>query len=62
MTKLAKLPRGRCPACRARLNTMIIHQPALFIHAGYGATERTTIRWCRACGWSIVAERTEVRP
>jgi hypothetical protein len=61
MTALATIPRNTCPDCGQPLDTYQADQPALFTHAGYGATERTTVAHC-TCGWSLTRERSEVRP
>jgi len=36
-------------------------KPAFAYYGGYGATERTVIRSC-GCGWSMVAETSEIKP
>ena len=58
---LVPLAADRCPSCEQPLALETVDQPALFIHAGHGATERTTTRHC-PCGWRMVAQCQEVRP
>lgn len=60
-TALVPLAGGFCPLCERELDLETVDQPALFIHAGHGATERTTTRHC-VCGWRMVEQRQEVRP
>lgn len=50
-----------CPACGAAVQIEIVETDALFRHGGLGATRRVTHRYCR-CGWSLLAEDTEIRP
>jgi hypothetical protein len=58
---LAVIPPGTCPACGQPTDTLVIGQPALFLHGGYGATRTTTTRHCR-CGWTLVTDVTETNP
>lgn len=51
-----------CPDCQSLLGRLVIWQRALLRHAGYGATLRSVVRRCPACGWHLEAERTEVTP
>lgn len=53
MTALVPLDPDVCPTCAATLVRYTWGQPALFLHAGYGATEVITRRWCVECGWTI---------
>ena len=53
---------GLCPDCHEPLDQFIAEQPALFIHGGHGATERTRVQYCQLCGWTLRSEVTEVRP
>jgi uncharacterized Zn finger protein (UPF0148 family) len=62
MTVVVRLDPDVCPDCGHPLEGHAYDQPALFIAAGYGATARTVLRHCSSCGWSLVAERGEVRP
>lgn len=61
MTALATTDPKVCPDCGEPLDTHTVDQPALFIHGGYGATERTVLASCR-CGWFLQREQSEVRP
>lgn len=58
---LVALDRDRCPRDGATLEQVTWYEPALIRHGGYGATRKTVQKLCPACGWSIVAERSEVR-
>jgi hypothetical protein len=62
--EIEPLPRDTCLRCGADTTTIAVGQPALFIHGGYGATERTTIRLCTIhdCGWTMVVHVQEVNP
>lgn len=51
-----------CPDCGTDLEHHTAEQAALFIHGGYGATARTVISRCPACGWSLQREKSEIRP
>lgn len=42
-------------------HSQTVHQPALFHHAGYGATRRTVVVSC-ACGWEVTVDVSETRP
>lgn len=61
---VAIVPRpAACPTCHhplVRLPTAT--QPALFIHGGYGAAQRTTRDLCTACGWTRTAAIDTVNP
>ena len=52
---------GLCPLCGQSLDQYVAEQPALFVHGGHGATERTRVQFC-ACGWTVRSEVSEVRP
>lgn len=52
---------GLCPTCGAELAEFVVDQPALFVHGGHGATERSRVQFC-ACGWQVRCEVSEVRP
>lgn len=53
----------RCPACGSSVvECDVVHEPALFLHGGYGATRSTTTRRCHPCGWSLVVDVTETNP
>lgn len=58
---IVALPRDRCPVDQLPLAISTVSQPALFRHAGYGATYTTTFRTCR-CGWRLVAQGQETKP
>lgn len=58
---IVHVPSGRCPGCGEATRSRTTEQGALFRHGGFGATERQVVRSCR-CGWSIVAETSEIRP
>jgi hypothetical protein len=62
--EIVPLPRDACLRCGGEITTFGVGQPALFIHGGYGATERTTIRLCTThdCSWSMVVHVQEVNP
>ena len=62
MTAIVRLDLDDCPTCDAPLTDVTFDQPALLRHGGYGATQRTLLISCSACGWLLVAERGEVRP
>lgn len=59
---LVPLRHDRCPDCDGCLGQLVIWQRALLRHAGYGATLRSVVRRCGACGWHMEAERSEVTP
>jgi len=55
----------RCPVkvCGHPLTTLpAVTQPALFLHGGFGAAERTTLRLCCACLWVGTARVESVSP
>lgn len=58
---LVHVPSDRCPECGEPTSSRTVDQPALIRHGGHGATERTTVRSC-PCGWSLVSERSEIKP
>lgn len=51
-----------CPDCHTPTVAVVARMDALFRHGGYGATMRTTRRYCPACSWSLVVELEEERP
>lgn len=55
---------GRCADCGATLELVVVDQPALLRHGGYGATVRTSTRRCSdpECDWQLEFERIEIRP
>lgn len=55
-----RCPRPRCGAELVTLPTAI--QPALFIHGGYGAAERSTFQLCVGCGWTRTATTETINP
>lgn len=59
---LVPLVAGLCPSCGEVLEQFVSEQPALFVHGGYGATERTRMQRCPGCGWEVRSEVSEVRP
>ena len=59
---LVPLDRHACPDCAQPLGHLVIWQRALLRHAGYGATRRSVVRRCPACGWHLEAEQSEVTP
>lgn len=64
-TDIVLVDRRRCPSCRGEVIESTIDEPALLRHGGYGATKRTRFLYCEnllRCGWSLVADVTEVRP
>lgn len=58
---IVRIPTDRCPDCGDTVHEQTRDQGALIRHGGYGATERTVTRSC-GCGWSMVAETSEIRP
>lgn len=62
--EIVPLPRDRCLRCGAQVEQTTFGQPALFVHGGYGATERTTLAICSApgCWWWRTTDITEVNP
>lgn len=62
MTDLIPILAGLCPTCLTPLDQFTADQPALFVHGGHGATERTRVQYCSACGWQVRSEVSEVRP
>lgn len=59
------LSAGHCPRdyCRQPLVEVIAAvQPALFIHGGYGAAERSTFEFCGNCGWSRTVATETISP
>jgi hypothetical protein len=61
-TDLVHLDQTICPDDGTRLQAYVMHEPALFKHGGYGATRRTVVLSCPACGWGITAEVSEISP
>jgi hypothetical protein len=59
---LATVDPDVCPECSNRLETMYVSEPAIVRHGGYGATRRTSVRYCVVCPYSRHAETSEVRP
>lgn len=59
---LVPLRHDRCPDCHTALGCLVIWQRALLRHAGHGATLRSVVRRCSACGWHLEVEKTEVTP
>lgn len=61
-----KIDLTRCPCCGLRTERIVMEEPVLFRHGGYGATRRTVTMVCAApverCRWSLVVDVTEVRP
>lgn len=56
---------GLCPRefCRQPLiEALSAIQPALFIHGGYGAADRTTFEFCGNCGWARVVATETISP
>lgn len=51
-----------CPTCGTTVVSTTWLQPALLRHAGYGAVERHTRRWCPSCGWSMPLDLATVSP
>lgn len=58
---IVHVPSDCCPDCGGAVTEQTRDQGALIRHGGYGATERTVIRSC-GCGWSMVAETSEIKP
>jgi hypothetical protein len=61
MTVLVALDPGACPDCGLPVQVTAAGQLPLLRHGGYGATRRTSWRWC-PCGYLLTHEVTEVRP
>lgn len=59
---LMHLSPDACAACGAEAIEWVTHEPALFLHGGYGATRRTIVAACGECGWSLIREVGEVAP
>ncbi len=59
---LVVLAPGVCPVDGSTLSPDGMEEPALFKHGGYGATRRTVVMFCPACGWSITREVSAVSP
>lgn len=59
---LEPVARDRCPQCLGSLRSTCTTEMALFRHGGYGAWRETTVVSCERCGWSLVAEVSEIRP
>jgi hypothetical protein len=60
-TDLVPLDWGYCPVDRRLLTEMVVAQPALFRHGGYGADQVKRYEVCR-CGYARLVETTEERP
>lgn len=63
-TDLVAVDAEACPACDEPVKHIEIYEPALFVHAGYGATRRRVLRFCRdpLCGWWLDAATDETSP
>lgn len=59
---LVPVDRTNCPTCKASIDIEHVGQPALFLHGGYGATQRTSRVHCSECGWSLVVAVDETSP
>lgn len=59
---LVILDRDHCLRCRSETVERRVAQPALLRHGGYGATKKTTFRFCPECRWFFISDVTEVRP
>jgi hypothetical protein len=59
---LVTLDPALCPTCGAVLSTGSWDEPALLRHGGYGASRRTTARYCGNCSFVLIAEQCEARP
>lgn len=51
-----------CLDCEEPTVDLTFDEPALFIHGGHGATRRSILRLCPACGYARTLEVSEVRP
>lgn len=51
-----------CPDCGTELGEHGFMQPALFIGAGYGHSQHTTVAACPQCGWTITRAVQTVTP
>lgn len=61
-TDLVPLGRDACPSCLGALDQHVWDEPALFLHGGYGATKRTTVRRCRGCAWTALPDESTMNP
>ena len=59
---IVPLARDQCPSCSGALSDLTWDEPAMFLHGGYGATQRTTIRRCVGCSWSKRPDVSTLRP
>lgn len=64
MTKsTAVVPSSRlCPMCGSEPKRIVSLQPALFFHAGYGASLEVVTELCLSCRKSREKERNSVSP
>lgn len=53
---------GNCPACGDIAVTECVTEVPLLRHGGYGAARASSRRHCPRCGWTMLAEVSEVRP
>lgn len=59
---LVPFDRDACPVDQGPLSVIVVGQPALFRHGGYGADLTSTVRWCALCGWQLLAQTQETKP
>ena len=60
--ELVPLALDACPACGgAEPAALVIEEPALLWHGGYGETRATTLLLC-PCGWELVRAIDSTRP
>jgi hypothetical protein len=61
-TDLELVALDRCPGCgEGEPVALVIEEPALFGHGGYGETRSTTILLC-PCGWELTRAVDSTRP
>lgn len=57
------MPLDRCPDCGSdAMVELLVAEPMLFRHGGYGATRVSGTLVCRSCGWDLVREVSELHP
>lgn len=63
-TDLVPVDTSRCPNCDGPTRVLVVHEPPLLRHGGYGAARKTLRVLCtaRCCDWRLVREVSEVKP
>jgi len=61
---LVAIPPDLCPRCGHFTREVIVEEPALLRHGGYGATRQTVTVVCDTdgCGWTHTPRSGEIAP